>query len=313
MPVSLRYVVLRLLQIVPTFLLIMVVMFVLVRLLPGDPTSALLGERATDEAVARINAQYGLDKPIPVQFGIFLENFFRGDLGDSIVLKTSVLGLILNRMPVTLFLTALAALLSVVMAVPLAFAAALRHGSGTDSAIRAGFQVGLSTPVFYLGILLLTLFAAHLRWFPVGGYGETFGDKLYHLFLPALTLALSLSAVLMRNLRNSIVEVLEAEYVDFARAKGLRARVVLGKHVLRNAVIPTVTLLGLNIGTLFGGAVITETVFAVPGAGRLMIDAIFGRDYPVILGLTLALALLVSLVFLVTDLVQAALDPRVSA
>jgi peptide/nickel transport system permease protein len=147
----------------------------------------------------------------------------------------------------------------------------------------------------------------------VGGYGETFGDKLYHLFLPALTLALSLSAVLMRNLRNSIVEVLEAEYVDFARAKGLKARVVLGKHVLRNAVIPTVTLLGLNIGTLFGGAVITETVFAVPGAGRLMIDAIFGRDYPVILGLTLALALLVSLAFLVTDLVQAALDPRVSA
>lgn len=313
MPVSLRYVVLRLLQIVPTFILIMVVMFVLVRLLPGDPTSALLGERATDEAVARINAQLGLDKPIPVQFVIFLENFFRGDLGDSIVNKTSVIGLVLNRLPVTLFLTALASLLSVAMAVPLAFVAALRHGSGVDSVIRTGFQVGLSTPVFYLGILLLTLFAAHLRWFPVGGYGETFWDKLYHLFLPALTLALSLSAVLMRNLRNSIVEVLEAEYVDFARAKGLKARVVLGKHVLRNAVIPTVTLLGLNIGTLLGGAVITETVFAVPGAGRLMIEAIFGRDYPVILGLTMALALLVSLVFLVTDLVQAALDPRVGA
>jgi peptide/nickel transport system permease protein len=313
MPVSLRYVVLRLLQIVPTFILIMVVMFVLVRLLPGDPTSALLGERATDEAVARINAQLGLDKPIPVQFVIFIENFFRGDLGDSIVNKTSVLGLILSRLPVTLFLTALASLLSVAMAVPLAFVAALRHGSAADSIIRTGFQVGLSTPVFYLGILLLTLFAAHLRWFPVGGYGETLGDKLYHLFLPALTLALSLSAVLMRNLRNSVVEVLQAEYVDFARAKGLKARIVLGKHVLRNAVIPTVTLLGLNIGTLFQGAVITETVFAVPGAGRLLIDAIFGRDYPVILGVTLALALLVSLAFLVTDLVQAALDPRVSA
>src|SRR5262245_57802636 len=313
MPVSLRYVVLRLLQIIPTFILIMVVMFVLVRLLPGDPTSALLGERATDEAVTRINAQLGLDKPILVQFAIFLENFFRGDLGDSIVNKTSVIGLVLNRLPVTLFLTALASLLSVAMAVPLAFAAALRHGTAVDSVIRTGFQVGLSTPVFYLGILLLTLFAAHLHWFPVGGYGETLWDKLYHLFLPALTLALSLSAVLMRNLRNSVVEVLEAEYVDFARAKGLKARVVLGKHVLRNAVIPTVTLLGLNIGTLLGGAVITETVFAVPGAGRLMIDAIFGRDYPVILGLTMALAVLVSLVFLVTDLVQAALDPRVGA
>jgi len=174
MPISLRYVVLRLLQIVPTFLLIMVVMFVLVRLLPGDPTSALLGERATDEAVARINAQYGLDKPILVQFGVFLASFFRGDLGDSIVNKTPVLGLILSRLPVTLFLTALAALLSVVMAVPLAFVAALRHGSGTDSAIRAGFQVGLSTPVFYLGILLLTLFAAlGLVLAGVGTYGTT--------------------------------------------------------------------------------------------------------------------------------------------
>ncbi len=313
MPVSLRYVVLRLLQIVPTFFLIMVVVFVLVRLLPGDPTSTMIGDRATDEAVERINAQLGLDRPILVQFGIFFERFFEGELGDSIVNKTSVLGLILHRLPVTLFLTAFAALLAVLLAVPLAFIAALRHGSGVDDTIRTAFQVGLSTPVFYLGILLLTLFGAQLHWFPIGGYGETLGDKLYHLFLPALTLALSLSAVLMRNLRNSIVEVLEADYVDFARSKGLKPKVVLGKHVLRNAVIPTVTLLGLNIGTLLGGAVITETVFAVPGAGRLMIDSIYGRDYPVIQGLTLALAIFVSLVFLVTDLVQAALDPRVGA
>jgi peptide/nickel transport system permease protein len=314
MPVSLRYIVLRLLQIIPTFLLIMVVMFVLVRLLPGDPTSALLGEKATDEAVARINQQLGLDRPIIIQFGFFLDRLiFYGDLGESIVLKTSVAGLILARLPVTLLLTAFAGLLALLMAVPLAFVAALRHGRLVDTGIRTGFQIGLSTPVFYLGILLLTLFAARLHWFPVGGYGETFGDKLYHLFLPALTLALSLSAVIMRNLRNSIVEVLEAEYVDFARAKGLRPTVVLGKHVLRNAVIPTVTLFGLNIGTLLGGAVITESVFAVPGAGRLMIDSIYGRDYPVILGLTLALAVLVSLAFLLTDLIQAAIDPRVEA
>lgn len=314
MPVSLRYIALRLLQIIPTFLLIMVVMFVLVRLLPGDPTSALLGERATDEAVERINRQLGLDRPIIVQFAFFLDRMIlHGDLGESIVLKTSVIDLIFARLPVTLLLTALAGLLALLMAVPLAFVAALRHGKLADSSIRACFQIGLSTPVFYLGILLLTLFAAHLRWFPVGGYGQTLGDKLYHLFLPALTLALSLSAVIMRNLRNSIVEVLEAEYVDFARAKGLKPRVVLGKHVLRNAIIPTVTLFGLNIGTLLGGAVITESVFAVPGAGRLMIDSIYGRDYPVILGLTLALVLLVSLAFLLTDLIQAAIDPRVSA
>jgi peptide/nickel transport system permease protein len=167
-------------------------------------------------------------------------------------------------------------------------------------------------PVFYIGLVLLTIFAARLRWFPVGGFGETLADQLYHLFLPALTLALSFSAVLMRNLRASIIEVLGAEYVDFARAKGLRPRIVMGRHVLRNALISTVTLFGLSIGTLIGGAVITETVFAIPGAGRLMIDSIYGRDYPVVQGLTMVLAILVSLVFLVTDLIQAALDPRIS-
>ena len=309
---SLNYVVVRLAQIVPTFFLIMVVIFVLVRLLPGDPTSAVLGIHATDEAVERINAKLGLDRPIPVQFGLFFENFLRGDLGDSIILKVPVMQLVLDRLPVTLFLTAFAAVLAVILAVPMAIISAIRRDSLLDNAIRAGFQVGLSMPVFYIGIVLLTFLAAKLRWFPVGGFGDSFGDNLYHLFLPALTLALSLSAVLMRNLRSSIIDVLDAEYVDFARAKGLRNRLVLGRHVLRNALISTVALFGLNVGTLFAGAVITESVFAIPGVGRLLIDSIYGRDYPVIQGMTLVLAILVSLVFLVTDLVQAWLDPRVS-
>ena len=308
---SASYILTRVLQIIPTFLFIMVVVFVLVRLLPGDPASAILGERATDEAVARINAQLGLDRPLPVQFALFLERFLEGDLGNSIHLKIPVSQLIEERLPVTLMLTAYAALLAVLLAVPLAFVAALRQGRGADAAIRGAFQVGLSMPVFYIGLVLLTIFAARLRWFPVGGFGETLADQLYHLFLPALTLALSFSAVLMRNLRASIIEVLGAEYVDFARAKGLRPRIVMGRHVLRNALISTVTLFGLSIGTLIGGAVITETVFAIPGAGRLMIDSIYGRDYPVVQGLTMVLAILVSLVFLVTDLIQAALDPRI--
>ena len=309
---NLNYVVVRLAQIVPTFFLIMVVIFVLVRLLPGDPTSAVLGIHATDEAVERINAKLGLDRPIPVQFGLFFENFLRGDLGDSIILKVPVMKLVLERLPVTLFLTAFAAVLAVILAVPMAIVSAIRRDSLLDNAIRAGFQVGLSMPVFYIGIVLLTFLAAKLRWFPVGGFGNSFGDNLYHLFLPALTLALSLSAVLMRNLRSSIIDVLDADYVDFARAKGLRNRLVLSRHVLRNALISTVALFGLNVGTLIAGAVITESVFAIPGVGRLLIDSIYGRDYPVIQGMTLVLAILVSLVFLVTDLVQAWLDPRAS-
>jgi peptide/nickel transport system permease protein len=310
--VSLNYLVFRLAQIVPTFFFIMIIVFVLVHLLPGDPTSALLGIKATDEAVNRINEQLGLNRPIPIQFLFFLRSFFQGNLGDSIVLKVPVMSLIIQRMPVTLFLSAFAGLLAVLLAVPMAMLAALKRDTAIDGAIRTGFQIGLSMPVFYIGILLLTFFAARLHWFPVGGFGQTFGEDLYHLLLPALTLALSLSAVLMRSLRNGIIEVVNAEYVDFARAKGLRSSLVLGRHVLRNALISTVALFGLNIGTLLGGAVITESVFAIPGVGRLMIDSIYGRDYPVIQGLTLALAILVSLVFLVTDLVQASLDPRVA-
>ncbi|MFO1150650.1 MAG: ABC transporter permease [Alsobacter sp.] len=300
----------RLLQIVPTFLLIGIVVFVLARLLPGDPVSAMLGDRATDEAVNRLRAQMGLDRSIFAQFLIFIESVLKGDLGTSIAFRVPVTQIIAERLPVTLVLTGLATLFALLLAIPLAFVAALSANRWPDWLIRATFQVGLSSPVFYVGLVLLTVFAAWLRWFPVGGYGESIPDILWHLLLPALTLALSFSAVIMRNLRASILEVLNAEFVDFARAKGLSPRVVLLRHVLRNALISTVTLVGLHAGSLLGGAVITESVFAVPGVGRLMVDSIFARDYPVIQALTIVLAVVVSLAFLVTDLVQMALDPR---
>ena len=302
----------RLLQLVPTLIFILIVVFVLVRLLPGDPASAVLGDRALDADVERINRELGLDRSLPVQFAAFVKQVFTGNLGNSISMKIPVTQLILDRLPITMLLTFMAAVIAVALAVPLAFVAALNRDRLADGAIRGAFQVGLSMPVFYVGLILLTVFGAKLRWFPVGGYGDGFLEHLYHLFLPAVTLALSLSAILMRNLRSAIIGVVDAEYVTFARAKGLRANLILFRHILRNALISTLALFGLSIGTLLGGAVITETVFAVPGAGRLMIDSIYGRDYPVVQGLTIALAVLVSITFLLTDILQAWLDPRVT-
>lgn len=306
------FVIRRILQLIPTLAFILLVVFILVRLLPGDPASAILGDRALDADVERINRDLGLDQPLPVQFVAFVKAVATGNLGNSIQLRLPVTQLIAQRMPVTLLLTAMSAVIALLLAVPLAFLAALKRDKTADNVIRGAFQVGLSMPVFYLGLILLTVFGAKLGWFPVGGYGEGFVDNLHHLILPALTLALSLATILMRNLRAAIIGVVGAEYVDFARAKGLRPRLIMIRHVLRNALISTVTLFGLSVGTLLGGAVITETVFAIPGAGRLMIDSIYGRDYPVVQGMTMALAVFVSLTFLVTDIVQAWLDPRIA-
>ena len=305
-----QYVLTRLLQMIPTLLVVMVLVFLMVRLLPGDPASAILGDRVTDEAVERINRELGLDQPLPVQFWRFFTKVLQGDLGDSINLRVPVMRLILERLPVTIFLTLYAGVVAALLALPAAVLAALNRGTWIDNTVRGIFQVGLSVPVFYVALQLLNLFGARLSWFPVGGVGKSFLQNLYYLFLPALSLGFYLAAILVRNLRASILEVLTAEYVEFARAKGLRPRLVLTKHILRNALISTVTLFGLSIGSLMGGAVITETVFAIPGVGRLMVDAIFGRDYAVVQGLTLAFAIVVSLVFLLTDLVYSFLDPR---
>ncbi len=300
-------------QVAITVLLVALLTFVLMHMLPGDPAIVLLGDRATDESIARLHHEMGFDQSILVQFWRYLVNLATLHLGDSITMRVPVTTLLIQRLPVTLGLTAYALLLALLVAVPLAFAAALREGGIADTVIRVASQVGLSMPVFYVGLILLITLAAGLGWFPVGGIGDSVLADIRALFLPALTLALSLSAVLMRNLRAALIEVLHAEFVSFARAKGLPRRLLLLRHVLRNALVSTVTLLGLHIGSLLGGAVITETVFAIPGIGRLMIDAIFARDYAVMQGATLVIAVLVSLVFLATDALQAMLDPRVEA
>jgi peptide/nickel transport system permease protein len=302
----------RVLQIIATVLLVAVLVFGLMHLLPGDPAQAMLGDRGTTDAIAQLHHDLGLDRPIPVQFWEFLRRIATLNLGESVTMGIPVVSLIADRLPITLLLTAMAAFLALLTAVPLAFLAALRQGGWLDVVIRGFSQLSLSMPVFYIGLILLITLAAGLRWFPVGGIGSGFVQDLYYLFLPALALSLSLSAILLRNLRSSVIEVLHAEFVSFATAKGLRRRVVLGRHVLRNASISMVTLLGLNISSLIGGAVITETVFGVPGVGRLMVDSIFSRDYAVVQGLTIVLCVLISVVFLAVDALQALLDPRTS-
>lgn len=307
------YLLSRLIQIVPTFLIVMVVIFLLVRLLPGDPAIAMADAKATDAQLETIRQSLGIDQPLPIQFAIFVRNTLGGDLGQSIMMKQPVLDVILSRLPATAFLAVYSVLIALLLAVPLAFVAALNKGRFADVAIRGIFQVGLSSPVFYVGLVLLSVLGAGLRWFPVGGYGTTFFDRLHHLILPAMTVGFYTAAIILRNLRASVIDVLDAEFVQFARAKGLPTHVVLGRHVLRNALVSTVTLLGLSIGNLMSGTLVTETVFAVPGVGRLMLDAIFSRDYPLIQGLTLTFCVIVSAVFLLTDLVQSSLDPRLRA
>jgi peptide/nickel transport system permease protein len=304
------YIIKRILLIIPTLLVILIVTFAIVRLLPGDPASAMIGDRSTEADVTRIDAQLGLNKSLPVQFFFFACQVFTGHLGNSYVLHSPVTTVIAERLPVSLMLTAMAGVFALLMAIPLAFVSALKRNSVADMTIRSSFQITLSMPSFYIGLVLLTIFSAHLHWFPVGGYGTTFTDRLYHLFLPSMTLALSLAAVLINNLRTSIIAVLDAEYITFARAKGLTNRVILLRHVMRNSLIPTISLFALNIGTIIGSAVITETVFAVPGICRLMVDSIFSRDYPMVQGLVIVLSVLVSVIFLVTDIVQVMIDPR---
>jgi peptide/nickel transport system permease protein len=306
-----QYIGRRLVQLVPVVFGITLVLFVMLRLIPGDPASVMLGTRGTDEAVARINREYGLDKPIAVQYLFYLRTLATGDLGTSIKYQVPVIQLLLPRLAVSLGVVALTLLLTGAIALPLGLLAALRKDSLLDNLVRAVFMVMMLMPSFWVGILLIIFFSVKLGLFPVSGLGKGPIDVIWHLCLPALTISLSIAPVLVRALRANVLETLRSDYVRTARAKGLRESAVLMTHVLRNALIPAVTLLGLSIGGLMGGTVILEKVFALPGAGALLIDSIAARDYPVVQAATLIFATLVILVNLLTDLAYVALDPRV--
>jgi ABC-type dipeptide/oligopeptide/nickel transport system permease component len=302
----------RLVQIVPVLFGIVLVVFMVVRLIPGDPARMMLGVYASDESLAALRAELGLDRPIWVQFATFAGNVMQGELGTSLVYRRPVVEVILERMPATVSLIAYAVAMSVLICVPLAMLAAARQGRAPDQAIRAGATLTLAMPSFWLGLNLLILFAVLIPVFPVSGYGRTPTDRLWHLFLPALTITFSLAPILIRTLRGSIIEAMQAPHVEFARTKGLPHRRLMRRHVLRNGLMATVTILGVNIGWLLGGSVVIENVFTIPGIGTLIISSVTARDYPMIQGIALIFGLLVICINLLTDIVYALLDPRVS-
>jgi len=306
------YVVRRLLHLVPIVLGVTILVFFLIHLVPGDPAVTILGNQATDQRVALLRHQWGLDRPLPVQYEKFMGRTVHGDLGTSLFYGVAAGHLVVQRLPVTLWLIGLGTLFSVLIAVPLAVLAATRRDRIPDHMVRAVPLVGLGFPAFYVGIILLLVFGLHLgREFPVGGYGDGFLGHLHSMFLPALTVALAISPILIRSLRASLLEVLESDYITTARSKGLPERRVLRQHALRNAIISMVTVLGVNIGYLVGGTLVIEQVYALPGLGQLMINSINQRDFPVVQAVTLAFAVMVVFVYLLTDIAHALLDPRV--
>jgi peptide/nickel transport system permease protein len=306
------YVARRLLHLVPIVLGVTILVFFLIHLEPGDPARTILGNQATDQRVALLRHQWGLDRPLPVQYEEFMKRIVHGDLGHSLFYDVPAGRLVLDRLPVTLWLIGFGTLLSILISVPLAALAATKRDRWPDQVVRAVPLVGLGFPPFWVGIVLLLVFGLHLgRAFPVGGYGHGFVGHLHSMFLPGLTAALAISPILIRSLRASLLEVFESEYVTTARAKGLPERRVLIRHALRNAVVSTVNVLGVNIAYFVGGTVIIEQVFGLPGVGQLMINATFTRDFPVVQAVTLVFAILVVLVYLTSDVVHALLDPRV--
>lgn len=310
----LRYLARRLLLTLPTLLLATALIFFMVRLVPGDPAQVLLGDIDNPTALARIRATLGLDQPVWVQYGRWLGRALQGELGTSIVQQQQVGAMLWSAFGVTASLVIPAVLLAVLLAVPAGSLAAWKHNRPSDTAIMAVATLFLSIPSFWLGLLFLLIFGVTLDLFPVVGYVsplEDLREGLRYLVLPVTSLALIETGVLVRMVRASTLEVLSLEYVTHARAKGLSEWTVMKRHVLRNAMAPTWTLIGLTLGALLGGAVVTETVFTLPGLGRLMVEAIFARDYPVVQGCMLLITITYVAVNLVIELVYPLLDPSV--
>lgn len=350
-----RYVAQRLVMLVPVLLGITVVTFAMLRLIPGDPCRVMLGERATEQMCAAFNERMGFDDPLHVQFYRYVTNILRGDLGASVKTGQSVVSELADRLPVTFELTLASMFVAVVVGMSAGVLAALRRGSGVDLATMAVANVGVSMPIFWLGLILMFVFAFRLQWLPPSGRTTVgvqltplatawglpdsapgwsrelldfisgfyllstlltgnlrgFWDTVKHLVLPAIALSTIPMSIIARMTRSSLLEVLGQDYVRTARAKGLPHRMVLLRHAMKNALLPVVTTIGLQFGYLLGGAFLTETVFSLPGVGRLVVDRILARDYPIVQGAVLVIATVFVFVNLLVDLTYAWIDPRI--
>lgn len=306
-----QYILRRLVQMIPVLFGITVIVFMMVHLIPGNPAAVMLGDRATDKMITEATHRLGLDKPLWEQYGYFMRNLVQLNLGQSIKYGVPVSSLLWHRLLVSMSVAVMTILLTTIISLPLGILSALKKDSILDNIVRSSLMVTMVMPSFWVGIMLIILLSIKVHLFPVAGWGTGFGQHVWHIFLPSLTIGLGVAPILIRTLRNSILESLGTDYIKTARSKGLRESSVVSNHVLRNALIPAVTLLGITMGGLMGGTVIMEKVFALPGAGALLIDSVSARDYPVVQSATLVFALLVILVNLATDIVYSFIDPRV--
>jgi len=308
-----KYVLKRFLYLLPTLLGILTIIFFVMRLIPGDPVLIMLGPEATPEAIAKLRHELGYDRPIIMQYLIYLANVLHFNYGTSIATGRPVWNEILAVFPFTFTLALAAVFFGVLLGIPLGIIAATRRGTWVDVVTSLAALFGISMPNFWLGLLLILIFSLRLEWFPAIGAGEPYviTDLVKHLILPAVTLGLPMVAIVARIMRSSMLETLGENYIRTARGKGLPERVVIYTHALRNALLPTVTVVGLNMGWMLGGSVIVEKLFARPGVGSLLVDSIIGRDYPVVQGGVIFFAFLFMVNNLLVDILYAWLDPRI--
>jgi len=306
------WIVKRLVQMIPVVIGITIISFFLIKLTPGDPARMILGMKASPEAVAVVRERLGLDQPVATQYFNYIGDLSKGELGDSIRYQLPVSDLILQYLPVTAFLAAYVIFLTIPVTLLFGMLAARHRGRWIDQSIRMATILGMTMPVFWLAILMLRLFSIELEWFPVSGFGTGFMGHLHHLFLPAVSISIYLAPILIRNLRSALLTEMGADYVVASRAKGLPEAYIFNHHILKNASLPTLNLFGVMVTYLIGGTLIVELVYALPGLGTLMYNAILGRDYSVIQGLTLFYAIATVLITLATDLVSSMIDPRLN-